>query len=291
MSGTTTDKFDHLDSIINTEPRTKSFLKSGSDSFWKLHPHLHETAGEVFGTCIVITFGCGVCAQYVLFGGKDGQFLSANLGWAVGVFFGILTSFHISGAHLNPAVTLAFVLYKSFPIRKALLYVLAQIFGAFLGSFFVWAAYYDALNHITGGHLVTPGGIQNATLLGTINTAGIWATYPAGTFISHGNALLTEIVGTSLLVISIFSITDRADPIGRFQVAGFCALAVLGVQISFGAVSAAALNPARDLGPRFFTFLCGYGNDVFTAYGCYFWVPLLGPLLGGVLGGALHQLL
>ena len=128
-----------------------------------------ELLAEFLGTLVLIVFGCGSVAQVLLSGKENGAYLSINIGWAFGVTLGVFVAGGVSGAHLNPAVTLALAVRRGFPWSKLLPYCLAQLAGAFVASAIVYATYYDALQAFDGG-------VRQVT--GPLATAGIWATYP-----------------------------------------------------------------------------------------------------------------
>src|SRR5438132_10989463 len=146
---------------------------SGASSAFSAAPMsrttLREAAAEFFGTFILIMFGVGVVAQVVLSGRSAGDYQSINIGWGLAVTMGVYVAAGVSGAHLNPAVTLALAAYRGFPWRKVLPYCAARIAGAFAASAVVFATYHEALAHFDGG-------IRQ--IAGPHGTAGIWATYP-----------------------------------------------------------------------------------------------------------------
>src|SRR5947208_10829559 len=130
---------------------------------------LRESAAEFLGTFILIMFGVGVVAQVVLSGRTAGDYFSINVGWGLGVTMGVYVAAGVSGAHLNPAVTVALAARRGFPWRKVLPYCIAQVAGAFVASAVVYATYHEALAHFDGGV---------RQISGPLGTAGIWATYP-----------------------------------------------------------------------------------------------------------------
>jgi MIP family channel proteins len=241
-----------------------------------------EVAAEFLGTFLLIVFGVAVVAQVVLSGQKNGVYLSINLGWGLAVMVGAYAAAGVSGAHLNPAVTLALAVHRSFPWSKLGPYVLAQFAGAFVASAVVYVTYREALTAFDGG-------VRQVT--GDLKTAVIWATYPQP-FLSLAGGLIDQIVGTALLVTGIFALTDRRNngvpPAATPAAVG--ALVVL-IGATFGYNAGYAINPARDFAPRLFTALAGWGPEVFSAGHGWWWVPIAGPALGGILGGFLYDLL
>lgn len=245
-----------------------------------------EAAAEFFGTFILIVFGTAVVAQVVLSRNSHGEYLSINLGWGLAVTMGIYACGGVSGAHLNPAVTLALAVHRQFPWSKVLPFVLAQLAGAFVASAVTYAVYHEALQAFDHGVRTVPGLGENAT-------AGIWATYPAPHLSPMTGGLIDQIVGTALLVGLVFALSDNHNMSPGANLAPLLVGAlVLLIGMTFGFNSGYAINPARDLGPRAFTAIAGWGPKVFTIHGgMWWWVPVVGPLIGGVLGGLLYDLL
>jgi len=242
-----------------------------------------EAAAEFLGTFILIAFGCAAVAQVVLSDQAKGEWLSINLGWALGVTMGVYVAGGVSGAHLNPAVTVALAVLRRFPWRKVAPYCLAQLAGAFAASVVVYVTYLDALRAFDGG---------TRQVLGPQGTGGIWATYPQPFLSPVPGGLIDQIVGTALLLVCVFALIDKRNCAPVASVAPvLIGAVVLGIGITFGYNSGYAINPARDLGPRLFTFLAGWGSEVFRAGQGWWWVPIVGPLVGGVLGGAIYDLL
>ncbi len=235
-----------------------------------------ELAAEFLGTFILIVFGCAVVAQVVIGQGDFGDTLSINFGWGVAVTMGIFVAGGVTGAHINPAVTLALAVHRQFPWSKVLPYSLAQTAGAFVASIVVFVTYYEALNQLDAER--------------TMLTAGIWATYPQS-YLSTIGGLIDQIVGTALLVALVFAISDERNLAAPANMAPlFVGAVVFLIGMTFGVNCGYAINPARDFGPRVFTFLAGWGSEVFTANNSWWWVPIVGPLIGGVIGGLVYDL-
>jgi len=239
-----------------------------------------ELLAEFLGTFVLIVFGVGVVAQVVLSKQANGGYLSINIGWGLAVAMGCYVSAGVTGAHLNPAVTLALAVHRKLPWGKVVPYSLAQIAGAFVASAVVYATYHEALAAFDGG-------IRQVA--GAQGTAGIWATYPQP-FLSTMGGVIDQVVGTALLVGVILGITDSrnsAPPAGMTPIVVGLLVVVIGATFGFNA--GYAINPARDFGPRLFTFVAGWGGEVFTAGNNWWWVPIAGPLAGGVLGGWVYD--
>src|SRR5512134_505069 len=161
-----------------------------------------ESAAELLGTFVLIVFGTASVAQKVLSEGGVGSALSIHLSWGLGVTMGVYVSAGVSGAHLNPAVTLALAVWRGFSWHKVGPYIAAQFAGAFTASAVVFATYHEALNHFDGG--VRQVG-------GALGTAGIWATYPQPFLSVFPGGVIDQIVGTALLVGIIFALTDKRN--------------------------------------------------------------------------------
>jgi MIP family channel proteins len=243
---------------------------------------LREMLAEFFGTFILIVFGVGVVAQVVLSKNSAGTFLSINIAWGLAVAMGCYVSAGVTGGHLNPAVTLALAARRAFPWNKVAPYAIAQIAGAFVASAVVFVTYHDALNAFDGGV---------RQVLGAQGTAGIWATYPQP-FLTTMGGFIDQVVGTALLVTVIFGIMDgRNSPVSAGLAPVVVGLLVVLIGATFGFNAGYAINPARDFGPRLFTFIAGWGGEVFRAGNAWWWVPIVAPCVGGVLGAWIYDLL
>jgi MIP family channel proteins len=240
---------------------------------------LREAAAEFLGTFTLIIFGVGVVAQVVLGEGKHGEYFSINVGWGLAVIMGCYVAGGVSGAHLNPAVTLALAVCRGFAWRKVLPYWTAQVAGALVASLVVYLTYYEALNKFEG-----------ATAR-TMATAGIWATYPKDYLTNFPGGFVDQVVGTAMLMVVVLAVSDQrnlalSSSLGPIIVG----LAVTVIGMTYGLNAGYAINPARDFGPRLFTYLAGWGSQVFTANNYWWWVPIAGPLCGAVVGGWVYDL-
>jgi MIP family channel proteins len=241
-----------------------------------------ELLAEFLGTFVLILLGAGVVAQFVLSGGQNGSYLAINLTWGMAVTLAVYVAGGVSGAHLNPAVTVAMAVRRGFPWGKVLPYVIAQIAGAFAASAVVFLTYREAFDAFDGGGRV---------VLGLKGTAGIFATYPQP-YLSIAGGLIDQIVGTAVLLLVICALTDARNMAPTANLGPlFIGMLVVAIGAAFGFNAGYAINPARDLGPRLFTAVAGWGGEVFRAGNYWFWVPIVGPLIGGVLGAWLYDLL
>jgi len=247
----------------------------------RLKPHTlaGELAAEFAGTLILILFGVGVVAQVVA--GGIGDHDSIAWAWGLGVVLGVYTAARISGAHLNPAVTLALAVFRGFSWRKVLPYSLAQTLGAFVAALIVRWNYSEVLAKFDPGH--------------TIKSQGVFSTLPGNGAapVDTWGGLRDQIIGTAILLFLILAITDLRNTSPGANLAPFViGLVVVAIGMAWGTNAGYAINPARDFGPRLASFLTGYGSAWRDQHGdLYFWVPILGPLVGGLLGAALYDLL
>ncbi|KAJ0067789.1 hypothetical protein NL108_010467, partial [Boleophthalmus pectinirostris] len=199
-------------------------------------------------------FGTGAVAQYVLSGGTHGMFITVNFAFGFAATLGILVCGQISGGHLNPAVTFALCLLGRERWRKLPMFFLFQTIGAFFGAAIIFGMYYDALWDYPGCFNMT----------GNSSTAGIFATYP-GKHLTIVNGFFDQVIGTAALIVCILAIVDPYNnPIPQGLEAFTVGFVVLVIGLSMGFNSGYAVNPARDLGPRVFSAMAGWGVDVFT---------------------------
>lgn len=233
---------------------------------------MSQFLAELIGTAILVLFGDGVVAGVVLKGTKseNSGWIVITVGWGLGVALAIYGVGSISGAHLNPAVTLAFAAQGAFPWANVPSYILAQMLGGILGGTVVWLHY---LPHWKNTE-------SQAVKL------GVFCTAPA--IRSKWANLLCEIIGTFVLVTGLLFIgankfTEGLNPL----IVGFL---IIAIGVSMGGTTGYAINPARDLGPRIAHFLlpvAGKGKSDWA----YSWVPVAGPLLGGVYGALVYDLI
>jgi glycerol uptake facilitator protein len=242
-----------------------------------------ELSAEFAGTMILILFGCGVVASVVASARGDAD--SISWAWGLGVVLGIYTAGKITGAHLNPAVTVALAVFRGFSWSKVLPYSAAQLAGAFVAALIVRFTYWDmikAFDPETGK-----------------SSMGIFFTSPGvgadGNQISVFNAFGDQIVGTAILVFLVFALTTatNAPPLANLTPL-FVGFIVVAIGMAWGANAGYAINPARDLGPRLAAWITGYGGQVFESANSgdvYFWVPIVAPVIGGLIGGAAFKYL
>ncbi|XP_030649178.1 aquaporin-9b [Chanos chanos] len=243
---------------------------------------IREFLAEFLGTFVLILFGCGSVAQTVLSKNASGELLTIHIGFTLGVMLAVYMAGGVSGGHVNPAVSLAMVVLGKLPVKKFPVYVAAQFLGAFAGSCAVFGLYYDAFMDFTNGVFTVTG--ENAT-------AGIFSSYPAK-HLSVLNGFIDQVIGTGALVLCILAIIDGKNigaPKGMEPLV--IGLAIMAIGVSMGLNCGYPINPARDLGPRLFTAMAGWGTEVFSAGGYWWWIPVVGPMVGGVVGAVIYFLL
>ncbi|XP_028280819.1 aquaporin-10a isoform X2 [Parambassis ranga] len=240
---------------------------------------VRECMAEFLGTFILLLFGCSAAAQVKTSRETKGQYLSVNMAFSVGVMSAMYLTKGITGAHLNPAVTLSFCVLGNVSWSRLIPYCLSQVLGAYVASGLVYLVYYDAIMEFSGGVL---------TVYGPNETASIFATYPSE-YLTLGRSFLDQVVGTGMLMLCILCLDEKRNtPAPSELIPAIVAVIVLGISMSMSANCGAAINPARDLGPRLFTLTAGWGTEVFTCYSYWFWVPLVAPPIGGILGSFMY---
>lgn len=263
---------------------------------WRAGP-AGEYISEFLGTAILIMFGTGVVAMAVAglpqSGRGDGtvsngDWLLITFGWGMAVIMGVYVAGGISGAHINPAVTIALALRRGFAWSKVPGYIIAQVVGAFVGAAIVYLNYYQAIH---AAEDAAGSGHESA------GTVGIFVTGPAGYFDNYWGPVISEITGTMLLVIIVFAVIDLMNIPPKANLGAIViGFGVMAIGMSFGANSGYAINPARDFGPRLFTLVAGWGEAAFPGdtggtLQAYWWVPIVAPVIGAVIGAFVYDFL
>ncbi|OYV32512.1 MAG: aquaporin [Rhodospirillales bacterium 20-64-7] len=271
-------------------PYAAESTKFGVKHGWRAESLWSELLAEFLGCLVLIAFGDGVVAvavaglpesgrTLVIFQGAGGWLL-ITWGWAMAVTMAIYVAGGITGAHLNPAVSLAFAAKGDFPWRKVVPYWIAQIAGCFAGAALVMLDYFKAMNAWNLAHHVADRAASDG-----MTTFSIFATFPASYFGSGmGLPFIDQVIGTFFLLLFVLAIVDNTNVGPQSNMAPFLVgLAVAAIGMSFGVDAGYAINPARDLGPRLFAWVAGWGPNAFPGPHGYWWVPIAGPLVGGVI--------
>lgn len=257
---------------------------------------IREYLAEFIGTFVLYFAGSGVC---VINSGLDdgGDWLLIAMGWGLAVMLGVYTAAGVSGAHLNPAVTLSMATFNGFEWTKVPLFWLAQVLGAYFAGLVNIGLNLPILKRLNRMGLepgITKPGIlladpEHKFLDRGNDTSGNFCTWPDPD-ISHGRAFATEVCLTALLLFGIYAITNNRNPAANPQGMNGLLVGLLVVLIGacWGKTTGYAINPARDFGPRLAMVSAGYNKEVFTAYNHYFWIPIVAPLVGGLLGGVVY---
>lgn len=226
---------------------------------------------ELTGTALLIILGDGVVANVVLnkTKGNNGGLISITFGWAIAVFVAVYATAAVSGAHLNPAVTVALASIGKFDWALVPGYLLAQLLGAMLGAFLVWLVYRQHFN-----------GTEDAD-----TKRAVFCTGPA--IKNPIDNILSELIGTFVFILAVLFITKSQSSLGALDALPV-ALLVLGIGLSLGGTTGYAINPARDLGPRIMHTLLPIHNKGGSDW-WYAWIPVVGPLAGAVLAAWVYQ--
>jgi glycerol uptake facilitator len=245
---------------------------------------MQQYIAEFIGTMILILLGDGVVAGVLLRNSKaeNSGWIVITFGWGMAVAIAVYSVFAISGAHINPAVTIGLASIGQFPLADVPGYIIAQFLGAFTGAVLVWLAYLPHWEETADPGL----------------KLGVFCTAPA-IYRTISN-LITEIIGTAVLVFGVLGIVGNAQ---QLQGAGSGAdlftfgifpllvgLLVLAIGLSLGGPTGYAINPARDLGPRIAHAVLPIDGKGGSDWG-YSWIPVVGPIIGGIIGAWLYNIL
>jgi glycerol uptake facilitator protein len=259
-----------------------------------------EYSSEFLGTFVLIMFGDGVVAMVVaalnqsgrgdapFAGGGQADWILITTGWGLAVALAVYVAGGISSAHINPAVTVAMAVFRGFEWRKVPGYIVAQVFGAFVAAALLYLNYKQAINSFEAANDISRGDPNS------VPTYSIFATFPAPFYSNVAGPFLDELIGTALLVGIVLALVDEFNVAPRVNIGplliGFL---VFAIGLSFGANSGYAINPARDLGPRLFAWIQGWGEIAVPGnYGNvdgYMWIPIVAPIVGGLIGALIYD--
>ncbi|MEU2246240.1 MIP/aquaporin family protein [Streptomyces sp. NPDC019224] len=252
--------------------------------------------GETIGTAVLILLGGGVCAAVTLKHSKarNAGWLAITFGWGFAVLTGAYLAGGVSGAHLNPAVTIGLAIEGGTEWSDVPLYLASELLGAMIGAVLVWLTYYGQFRaHLTDpevlrAHSGEEGMVDQAAAPAAGPVLGVFSTGPE--IRDAVQNVLTEVIATVVLVLAILTQGLNADGDGLGTLGALItALVVVGIGLSLGGPTGYAINPVRDLGPRIVHALLPLPNKGGSDWG-YAWVPVVGPLIGGALAGGLYNL-
>lgn len=252
--------------------------------------------GETIGTAILILLGAGVCAAVTLKHSKaqNAGWVAISFGWGFAVLTGAYIAGGVSGAHLNPAVTIGLAIEGGTKWSDVPLYLASQLLGAMIGAVLAWLVYYGQFRaHLTDpeilkAHTGEEGMVDKAAAPKAGPVLGVFSTGPE--IRNAVQNVVTEIIATLVLVLAILTqgLNDKGNGLGALG-ALITALVVVGIGLSLGGPTGYAINPVRDLGPRIVHALLPLPNKGGSDWG-YAWIPVVGPLIGGALAGGLYNL-
>ncbi|MGL5005977.1 MAG: MIP/aquaporin family protein [Plesiomonas sp.] len=246
------------------------------------HPTLTaQCTAEFIGTGLLIFFGLG-CVAAANLAGASMSLWEISIIWGVGVAMAIYLTAGVSGAHLNPAVTIALWLFACFDRKRVIPFIIAQVAGAFCAAALIYFLYGNLFTNVEATHNIVRGSVES------LQTAGIFSTYPHAA-ISVGHAFVVELVITAVLMALIMALTDDGNGLPRGPIAPLLiglVIAIIGG--AMGPLTGFAMNPARDFGPKLLAFIAGWGDIALTGGRDipYFIIPIIAPIVGACLGAA-----
>jgi MIP family channel proteins len=245
----------------NIQPLLRKFLRVENET-------ARQLLGEFLGTFILCLVGLSSVAQFKFNGKTD--FLQVHIAFGLGAAIAVIAVGKISGAHLNPAVSLAFFLTGRLSLLKFLIYFIGQFIGAFVAAAAVFLLYWDAIN--------ANGGTNS------MDMAGIFATYPFEKLSVFGG-FFDQFLATAVLVILVMAVSDRDNEhLSLGTIAFLVGSAIIAIGCAFAFNAGYAINPARDLAPRLFTLIAGWGTQTFSTGQYFFWIPIVAPMVGSAFG-------
>lgn len=245
-----------------------------------------QCMAEFLGTALLIFFGTGCVAALKVAGASFGLW-EISIIWGVGVSMAIYLTAGVSGAHLNPAVSIALWLFAGFEKRKLPFYIVSQIAGAFCGALLVYTLYSGLFAEFEQANQMVRGSQASLEL------ASVFSTFP-NPVLSTGQAFMVEVVITAILMGVIMSLTDDNNGLPRGPMAPLLiGLLIAVIGSAMGPLTGFAMNPARDFGPKLMTFIMGWGEISLTGGRDipYFLVPIFAPILGACIGAAAYRTL
>lgn len=234
---------------------------------------LQKCLAEAVGTGIIVHGGCGVVCAAV-FGNSGLNTFQLSGIWGLSIALAIFATREISGAHLNPAVSLSLAANKDFPLKELGPYIAAQLTGATIAG---------GLNYLIHAAGITARKVKEGATTAVIN--GAFGMYPNASLLSPLGAIMAEVWMTALFVFLVFAVTDGGGTVPKDAAPVLIGGAAATLISIYGPLTGCGMNPARDLGPRLITALAGFGNVAWS----HAWIYTVGPIVGAIIGGAFYQ--
>lgn len=250
-------------------------------NFWaKIRYKLREPFAEFLGTLVLVIFGVGSNLQATVTKGAGGSFESLSFAWGFGCALGVYVAGGVSGGHINPAVTVSMAIFRKFPWKKVPVYIFAQIVGAFFGGAMAYAYFWSSITEYEGGPDIR-----------TAASGACLFTNPKS-YVTWRNAFFDEFIGTSILVGCLMALLDDSNaPPAPGMTALIVGFLVAGIGMALGYQTSFTINPARDLGPRIWAAMVGYGAHPFhLTHWWWIWGAWLGPIGGGISGALVYDI-
>ena len=262
------------------------------------NPLLSAMAGEYFGTFVLVFFGVGSVNAAVATGAQAGLWQVAVV-WAVGVSLGIYTAASLSGAHINPAITVVAAVYDKFPLRRVIPYWVAQVAGAATASIVLYGMFAEAIIEFERQHGLLrggPGSELSAMMFGEYfpNPAIYGSAEDAWRIITPTSAFIAEMVGTAMLAFLVATVTHDKNTSKPPSAIGavIIGLGVAAIISVVAPLTQAGLNPARDFGPRLVSYFLGWGEIAIPGpREGFFTVYIVAPIIGALIGGGVYRLI
>ncbi|CAD6623368.1 XXYS1_4_G0051620.mRNA.1.CDS.1 [Saccharomyces cerevisiae] len=250
-------------------------------NFWaKIRYHMREPFAEFLGTLVLVIFGVGGNLQATVTKGSGGSYESLSFAWGFGCMLGVYVAGGISGGHINPAVTISMAIFRKFPWKKVPVYIVAQIIGAYFGGAMAYGYFWSSITEFEGGPHIR-----------TTATGACLFTDPKS-YVTWRNAFFDEFIGASILVGCLMALLDDSNaPPGNGMTALIIGFLVAAIGMALGYQTSFTINPARDLGPRIFASMIGYGPHAFhLTHWWWTWGAWGGPIAGGIAGALIYDI-
>ncbi|KAE9547889.1 hypothetical protein FO519_008899 [Halicephalobus sp. NKZ332] len=258
--------------------KSEEMLENLRDRFHLRNPRLVNIISEFYATAFLLFIGIGIVFQFILTHEKLNTWIHINLGWGFALTLCVFMTSKTSGGHMNPAVSFLMFTLKHLSFVDFIFYSIAQTAGAFVGAGMAYVVYYDQLQHFAGDIRAVTG--PNATSI-------LFCSYPAA-HVSNLGAFVDQVAGTGILTTFVAAIIDKRNNVPHHLHPILFGFILIMIGTAYGMNLGYPINPARDLGPRILSYFLGYGSEVFTYHGYYFWIPIVAPFFGSVLGAWIY---